>query len=361
LLFSPKAPPPVSGHRAIKSSLEVIAAIRRSHANKSKAFKEAATVFQDKKRRVGTETKFNESAATHIRNEGMIDPTTLQNRAATFSNFHTPANERNIAPFPSSSIIVKAAWRTVGPDDISTFSVWDPPDPTRHDCLTGCPRTIRVKLATSGQICNKPANDDEPYLSSCFYAVPDPNEAGYVLLLFGLHVITKETVDWTWSTFWWQPNADKGKFAEGRPDSKLGQGFWKNYVMDSTLSMETPLEAAASLTSPLPLQRCRTKPSSTAKICFNPFIERFLDPNGPVSNCMACHRMATYPALIPDARGAAQRGYLSSDDACFDKPAAVMKVDYIWALSPVPKQSQLGIFLSKLQSELKLNNVLTQK
>jgi hypothetical protein len=74
-----------------------------------------------------------------------------------------------------------------------------------------------------------------------------------------------------------------------------------------------------------------------------------------------CHRMATYPALVPDARGSAQRGYLSSDDACFDSSPPVMKVDYIWKLSPIPKKSPLGGFLSSLQSDLNFKNALANK
>jgi hypothetical protein len=352
-LFSGGTPPSPNHLRSIQLPLEMINAIRSSTKNDALALKQALALFQPN-RRVGTETKYNDSAAAHIREEGLTGLATFQTRAATFNNLRAPVNERSIAPFPGSSIIVKATWRTVGPDDIQSIPAWDPPDPGRPGCASGCKRTVKVKLAPPGQPCIRPANENEPYWSSCFYTVPDPYESGYLLLLFGLHVITKETAEWTWSTFWWQPDPDQGKFAYERPAPTVLRGFWRNYVMDSTLSMQTPPETQPiTRKNPIPPQRCRPQPSTTAKICFNPFIEG-MDGDGTISNCMTCHILATYPALQPDVRGIVQRGYMSSDDPCFGGSAAVMKVDYVWKLSPIPNDSQLGLFLSSLRSALNL-------
>jgi hypothetical protein len=74
--------------------------------------------------------------------------------------------------------------------------------------------------------------------------------------------------------------------------------------MDTTLSMLKQPEGSPKPTAAIQAQHCRVALSDTAKICFNPFVERSIDPNGPVSNCMTCHRMAAYPALQPDALGA---------------------------------------------------------
>jgi len=350
-LFSGGAPP-AAPHRKIQLPLEMVTKIRTSAKNDALALKLATELVQ---RGVGFETKYNDSAANHIRQQGLTDPASFQTRAATFVNLRAPVNERNIAPFPSFSIIVKASWRTVGPGVLQTFTMWDPPDPSRPDCLNGCASKtqIKVKLAEPGQPCNRPSSPDEPYLSSCFYSVPASNVPGYVLILFGLHVITKETRDWTWSTFWWQADPDKGKFADDRPGPNLIPGFWRNYVMDSTLSMQTPQEPQATAPAAAPSQRCRPQPSTTAKICFNPFIEG-TDPTSTVSNCITCHLLSTYPAMSPDPRGVIQRGYLSFDDACFGGSAPVMKVDYVWKLSPVTTGGQLDRFLSTLESQIQI-------
>lgn len=99
-----------------------------------------------------------------------------------------------------------------------------------------------------------------PCNAACLSHKVGPNQGDelYLLLLFGLHVITKETADWTWSTFWWQADPGQGKFAYGRPAPTVLRGFWRNYVMDSTLSMQTPPEAQAITgKNSIPPQRCR--------------------------------------------------------------------------------------------------------
>src|SRR6202022_3948056 len=104
---------------------------------------------------------------------------------------------------------------------------------------------------------------------------------------------------------------------------------WRHYVMNTTLSMVTPWEdlAVASVDSSStkskdkdPAPTCTIddraqKDAPRAKICFNPYIERML--NNSTSNCMNCHKQASYPRPSPDPTSAAQRGYLGSDAACF--------------------------------------------
>ena len=346
--------------RDIRLPLEVLASISQRVENQDAAVKEAVRYI--KERGVGPEVLYSPSAASHIRSNKLYDPQVLQARWKTLSDLNSPIGETSIPEFPDSSIVVKALWLTVGPINPEVLRVWDPPDNSRLNCEYGCERQIKVQLAGPNQACNLPLQGTTPVLSSCFYSVPDPSTQGYRLILFGLHVATKEMEDWTWSTFWWQDEPGKGEYAYGRPDARALQGYWRNYVMDTTLSMVTPEERSARPTTVPAGQRCLAKVSQTAKICFNPYLELAMKPNGDKSNCMNCHRQATFPALDPDPRGSPQRGYLSSDDACFGRQKVgditkerVVKVDYLWSLSPIDPQSKFGQFLVAVQNQLKLS------
>ncbi len=360
-LFSGQVPRPVdhTKERDIRLPLEVLASISARIDNQETAVKEAIKYI--KERGVGPEVLYNPTAASHIRDNKLYDPQVLQSRWKALNDLNSPIGETSIPEFPDSSIVVKALWLTVGPKNPEILSVWDPPDRALAKCVYGCERQITVKLAGPNQACNLPVQGATPVLSSCFYSVPDPATQGYRLILFGLHVATKEIEDWTWSTFWWQEQPDKGQYATGRPDPSALQRYWRNYVMDTTLSMVTPEENSARPTPEPAGQRCLAKPSQTAKICFNPYLELAMKPNGDKSNCMNCHRQATFPAMDPDPRGSPQRGYLSSDDSCFVRRTAgeikedrVMKVDYLWSLSPIDPQSKFGLFLTAVETELQL-------
>ena len=358
-LFSgqPLRPIDHTKERDIRLPLEVLASISQRIDNQETAVKEAIKYI--KKRGVGPEVLYNPTAASHIRENKLYDPQVLQARWKTLNDLNSPVGETSIPEFPDSSIVVKALWLTVGPTNPEVLSVWDPPDKSLAKCVYGCERQIKVQLAAANQPCNLPVHGATPVLSSCFYSVRDPTTLGYRLILFGLHVATKETEDWTWSTLWWQEQPEKGQYAGGRPNPPILQGCWRNYVMDTTLSMATPEESTARPTTVPAGQRCLAKASQIAKICFNPYLELAMKPNGDKSNCMNCHRQATFPAMDPDPRGSPQRGYLSSDDSCFGsqtvgakKKDRVMKVDYLWSISPIDPNSKFGLFLTALGTQM---------
>ena len=109
-------------------------------------------------------------------------------------------------------------------------------------------------------------------------------QIGDYAVLVGMHVATREITDWVWATFWWHDKPDQGPYAQDRPDALKSP--WRNYLMNTTLSMDTPLE-----------------PDGSPKIVFNPYIEgKFA--NGPVSNCMTCHNRSTSPSLGEEFCGA---------------------------------------------------------
>ncbi|MBN8472454.1 hypothetical protein JYJ95_38625 [Corallococcus exiguus] len=102
-------------------------------------------------------------------------------------------------------------------------------------------------------------------------------EAGDYAVLTAMHVNTKELLNWTWQTFWWQPGSDA---PDDFPGSKKGMtdkvtGAGRNYAMCTAYN------------------QTQGKGSSKMTVCFNPYLET--SPNIPVgvqSNCMTCHGTA---------------------------------------------------------------------
>lgn len=102
--------------------------------------------------------------------------------------------------------------------------------------------------------------------------------AGDYGVLAAMHVNTKEIINWTWQTFWWQPGGDP---PNNFPGSKQGmtanvQGPWRNYASCSAYI------------------QTQGKASTKMVVCFNPFLETSPGiPAGITSNCMSCHGTAT--------------------------------------------------------------------
>lgn len=102
--------------------------------------------------------------------------------------------------------------------------------------------------------------------------------AGDFGVLGAMHVNSKEIVNWTWQTFWWQPGQDT---PNNFPGSKQGmtanvKGAWRNYASCTAYN--------------------QTQGSASTKmvVCFNPFLETSSGiPAGITSNCMSCHGVAT--------------------------------------------------------------------
>jgi hypothetical protein len=108
-------------------------------------------------------------------------------------------------------------------------------------------------------------------------------EAGDYAVLVGMHVNTKELVNWTWQTYWWQPGADA---PDDFPGSKKGmtpkvEGAARNYAMCTAY------------------HQTQGKDSQQMAVCFNPYLETSSNiPDGVQSNCMSCHGTATVNSVI---------------------------------------------------------------
>lgn len=102
-------------------------------------------------------------------------------------------------------------------------------------------------------------------------------EAGDFAVLVAMHVNTKEIVNWTWQTFWWQagenaPNDFPGGIANQTSDV---QDEWTQYAMCSNYLQTQGVN------------------STQMDVCFNPYLETAFGVQGGLqSNCMSCHGQA---------------------------------------------------------------------
>lgn len=159
-----------------------------------------------------------------------------------------------------------------------------------------------------------------------FFANGATPEPGDYLVLVAMHVTTKELPRWTWQTFWWSPFPDDGPGGEFRTADVTGE--FRNYqtcTADSMLDPAEPGDGAAG----------GAAPSGQPVVCFNPYLETGLDPQGQFSNCMTCHQLAAWPNFSTNYQFS---GYISpADPGLFD---CNTKLDFLWSVTrAVPVES----------------------
>jgi hypothetical protein len=141
----------------------------------------------------------------------------------------------------------------------------------------------------------------------------DLREGDY-LVLVSANLGRRETENWVWAAFWWHDRPDQGPFAAERPAGL--SGAWRHYLLQVAFDADQP---AASDGGP--------------HVCFDPWLEgRFPDGghgSGTLSNCVACHQRASYPAVnfLPVTRGAPD---LANDPAF--SPGR-LRTDFIWSIA----------------------------
>ncbi len=110
--------------------------------------------------------------------------------------------------------------------------------------------------------------------------------AGDFAVLVAMHVSTKETVDWTWQTYFWAGGLNPPESFPGGFENQTSkvEKEWRNYAMCANY-----LQTLGS-------------GSSVMDVCFNPYLETAFGQAGLTSNCMSCHGQAivggspNYPA-----------------------------------------------------------------
>ena len=140
-------------------------------------------------------------------------------------------------------------------------------------------------------------------------------------LLVAMHVSTREIDNWTWQSFWWQPNP-----AQLAPDPPTAMSPpssipkpWNQYAGCTAYYMVNPPNA----------------PDGQGRLCYNPYLETDLtqlrgpdktgNGYGVQSNCMTCHRAAAWS----DNQYAIAFQLDPSDKLWFGNNT---KVDFAWSM-----------------------------
>jgi hypothetical protein len=173
--------------------------------------------------------------------------------------------------------------------------------------------TARDTADFARQLEDARARGDEGYLADAD-SIRRVLRPGNVALLVGMHVITKETPDWTWQTFWWSNDPVRSALGRDRPRSIPAP--WSHYDMDVAYMM--------------------------TRIAYNPYLETNLGGRLPDStewtgvrtNCMSCHRRAAWQPLgdtsfATPSYGPA--GVVSGGDSSIF--AGFVKTDYLWSIA----------------------------
>jgi len=288
-------------------------------------------------------TYYDPVSVQHLHRHRLNEPTGL--RALRRGGATTNAEgDPTIPPLPDGATIVLTVWWPVATDRPTALPVWDPeanpplkdgnhyltwkrvvaidPDPAPPAAATtpvelvgrGWPAANRVGLAAfphrpvDAALAAEIARDPDARKAAVI-ALGRTVHAGDQLALVAMHAITKQQGRWSWTTLWWHDQPTRGEFAQNRPASL--RGAWRNFLLD-TLPGDAPDE---------------TRP------CFNPWLEaRFPDEGfggGTASNCLACHRRASHPAVrfLPAVR----RAQADTSDPALAR--GQLGTDFLWSVA----------------------------
>ncbi len=295
-------------------------------------------------------TLYDAAAAGHIRAHKLHERAQLEHLLATgLADPRIPEN-RTIPPFPAETTVLLTAWWPIASEGTTAMPVWDPElNPTRsggnnyatwhravavsrsntagtEEVVTSgrhFPTARRVSLdafhsiVVDDEIAARNRQNDHAHKAAVI-ALGRELRAGDALALVAVHVAVKVSEQWAWATLWWHDAADRGAFAQDRPAAL--PGAWRNYLLDVAFDAELPRAADGG-----------------PHAAFNPWLEaRFPDAGaggGVVSNCVACHGRASYPAVsfLPVTRGAPNL----SDDPAY--APGRLRTDFLWSL---PRQAR---------------------
>lgn len=220
-------------------------------------------------------TLFNREAHSHIQKERLHQKERLQKLFE---------GKEAIPEFPRGAVALKTEWVVMKANSCQAIPVWDGQTQERFGAHTpdSWPRQVAVRNG-SGPFEVSCASLPQVDLSRFFHIRAEADSppggisyrAGDFILLLGLHLATREIPNWVWGTFWWHDKARDAEFGADMPP--IVRGVWRNYRMDAAFDMDRPWQH-----------------NGEPKVAFNPYLEAAMN-RGVHSNCMTCHRRATYP------------------------------------------------------------------
>lgn len=141
------------------------------------------------------------------------------------------------------------------------------------------------------------------------------------LALIAVHIATRETPDWVWTTLWWHDVPDAAPYGNDRP-ATVRHPF-DQFRMEVAQSADFPVA-----------------PDGTQHIAFNPYLEAGF-ALGTESNCIGCHQRAQWTATGPGEVYPVHRGSMNPDDPFF---AGNLRTHLLWSLvfRPRPAPGSTG-------------------
>lgn len=314
--------------------------------------------------RVIAGVKYNTAAAQHVWNNNYFQESVLTRLNAGFPDT-LPIASRNIQPFPDSAMALKPTYWLVNSTGITVMPYWAGPnastnpqhpspqtwnqfvgiDPTgqnvgkqvyfiyqgqlRRAQVVGLDRFYSFVLDqdevnaiqdTTDQAMDVIVSGDTGQTQSLPFTPSgalNPTaatvEPGDYAVLVGMHVTSKEIGNWTWQTFWWTPGPSQDPLASDAPSSVKAP--FNNYAMKTAYYMTVPNGPAAG----------------ENEVTFNPYLETDLPGPGVQSNCMSCHRTATWPgASTTSGDYPAYYGLVNPGDSTIF--AKQLKLDFLWSI-----------------------------
>jgi hypothetical protein len=277
---------------------------------------------------------FNKDGNDHIRTNQFNQQTALDSINNGFPA-GTPVEKREIKSFPRTAMSLKLVWKVVKATGLTAIPVWDNkptkpnvegnPEPSWSRVVAVDPTRTDIPPTETADVFSNGVSFPKSRVVSMsrFYnfritereiaavnTIDQNAQIGDYAIFVAMHYTTKEIPDWIWSTFWWHDEPDGGPYGSDRPT--IVPGVWRNYLMDTSYSMELPREY-----------------DGTPNAVFDPYLEaRF--PGGMGSNCMTCHQQARWtdkgPFLpfLPVTRGAK-----ALNDPFFQNST---RVDFLWSM-----------------------------
>ena len=278
--------------------------------------------------------KYTREIYDHVQKNGYDKTGTMEALNASWDKKGTPLPDRVVLPFPNTSIMLKPVYQVVSGSAATTLTYWTGPTDSSNPSSPD-PGTWNKKMLVVPPGVAKPGASDTPNVGiDQFYAIKlnkeeaagitslgqgTANEGDYALLV-AMHVSSREIDNWTWQTFWW--SFDKPAIPKSLP--AVAAPF-DHYNIAVGYSFTTGPDSPAGLNV----------------VCYNPYLEAgFSQKTFPVtpgqlgieSNCMSCHRTATWPppAYAQQFHYFTGNGLIKPGDNYFKGST---KVDFLWGFA----------------------------
>jgi hypothetical protein len=165
---------------------------------------------------------------------------------------------------------------------------------------------------------------------------PDTLQAGDIAILMGMHVGTKEISNWTWQTYYWDPNPSAPNFP--------GTNRAKPSQITGAPAHYSAAQAYAMLAPNQPISGGQNNPLFKPVIAYNPYLEAKFGPGvfssvpnkynanyqyGIQTNCMSCHAMATANQQ-GNGLGYTTDQYIDMSDTAMFKN--YVQLDFAWSI-----------------------------